>query len=132
MANALAMNRSIIALALALTASPAFADSPEYPPGLFENSPLVPSGQPHAAIPSGSSDADVPFEPPDPGASFGPPDDDAPFGPPDVVGSDDYCAGIEFRTFRSPAQVRRAHALCDHRRELPSPSDEDRPYGWMR
>jgi hypothetical protein len=40
MANALPMNRSIIALALALIASPAFADGPEYPPGLFENSPF--------------------------------------------------------------------------------------------
>jgi hypothetical protein len=69
MANALPMNRSIIALALALTASPAFADGPEYPPGLFENSPLVPSGPPHAAIPSEPSDADVPFEPPDPVAA---------------------------------------------------------------
>ena len=104
------MNRSIIALALALTASPAFPDGPEYPPGLFENSPLVPSGPTHAAIPSGPSDADVPFEPPDPDAAVGPPDDAAPFEPPDVVGSDDYCAGIEFRTFRSPAQVWRAHA----------------------
>jgi hypothetical protein len=127
MGNALPMNRSIIALALALTASPAVADSPEYPPGLFENSPLVPSGPPHEAIPSGPSDADVPFEPPDPGAFFGPPDAAAPFGPPDVVDPDDYCAGIEFRTFRSPAQVRRAHALCDHRRELPPPSAEDQP-----
>jgi hypothetical protein len=103
MANALPMNPSIIALALALTASAALADGPEYPPGLFENSPLVPSGVPHAAIPSEPSDADVPFEPPDPDAAVGPPDDAAPFEPPDVVGSDDYCAGIEFRTFRSRA-----------------------------
>ena len=132
MANALLMTRSTIALALALTASPALADGPEYPPGLFENSPLVPSGPPHAAIPSEPSDEDVPFEPPDPDAPFGPPDAAAPFGPPDVVGSDDYCDRIEFRTFRSRAQVRRAHALCDHRRELPQPSDEDLSYGWMR
>ena len=43
------MNRSIIALAAALTAGPAFADSPEYPPGLFDNSPVVPSGPPSVA-----------------------------------------------------------------------------------
>ena len=71
MANALPMNPSIIALALALTASAALADGPEYPPGLFENSPLVPSGVPHAAIPSEPSDADVPFEPPDPARPVG-------------------------------------------------------------
>jgi hypothetical protein len=45
MANALPMNRSIIALARTLTASPTVAGR-EYPPGLFENSPLVPSGPP--------------------------------------------------------------------------------------
>ena len=131
MANALPMNRSIIALALALTASPTVA-GPEYPPGLFENSPLVPSGPPHAAIPSEPSDADVPFEPPDPDAPFGPPDAAAPFGPPDAVDPQDCCAGMAFRTFRSLAEVRRAHARCDHRRELPPPSDEDQPDGWMR
>ena len=112
------MNRSIIALALALMASPAIADGPEYPPGLFENSPLVPSGPLHAAIPSEPSDADVPFEPPDP---------DAPFGPPDAVDPEDYCAGMVFRTFRSLAEVRRAHARCDMRRELAPPSVEDQP-----
>src|SRR6516225_5398103 len=116
MANALPMNRSIIALALALTASPAFADGPEYPPGLFENSPLVPSGPP----PSEPSDADVPF---------GPRDAAEPFGPPDAVDPDDYCASIAFRTFRSLAEVRRAHARCDHRRELPPPTAEDQPDG---
>ena len=138
MANALPMNRSIIALALAFAACPAFADGPEYPPGLFENSPLVPSGPPHAAIPSGPPDADVPFEPPDPDAPFGPPDPDAPFGPPDAaapfgppdaVDPDDFCASAAFRTFRSLAEVRRAHARCDHRRELPPPTAEDQPDG---
>ena len=57
MAYALPMNRSIIALALAFAACPAFADGPEYLAGLFENSPLVPSGPPHAAIPSEPSRA---------------------------------------------------------------------------
>ena len=129
MANGLPMNRSIIALALALAASPAFADGPEYPPGLFENSPLVPSGPPHAAIPSGPPDAEVPSEPSDPGAPFGPPDAVAPFGPPDAVDPDDFCASAAFRTFRSLAAVRRAHARCDYRRELPPPSAEDQPDG---
>ena len=127
MAYALPMNRSIIALALALMASPAIADGPEYPPGLFENSPLVPSGPPHAAIPSGPPDAEVPSEPSDPGAPFGPPDAVAPFGPPDAVDPEDYCAGMAFRTFRTLAEVRRAHARCDMRRELAPPSDEDQP-----
>jgi hypothetical protein len=126
------VNRSIIALAVALTATSAFADGPEYPPGLFENSPLVHSGPPHAAIPPEPPDADVPFEPPDPDAPFGPPDGVAPFGPPDAMGRDDYCADIAFRTFHSLAEVRRAHALCDHPHELPPPSVEDQPYGWMR
>jgi hypothetical protein len=128
MAKAHPMNRSIIALAWALAASPTVA-GPEYPPGLFENSPLMPSGPPHAAIPSGPPDADVPFEPPEPDAPLGPPDAAAPFGPPDAVDPEDYCAGMAFRTFRSLAEVRRAHARCDHRRELPPPSDEDQPDG---
>ena len=50
------MNRSIIALAAALTAGPAFADSPEYPPGLFEHSPVVPSG-PSNGAPAAPPDA---------------------------------------------------------------------------
>jgi hypothetical protein len=129
--RALAMNRSIILVAAAMAASLAVA-GPEYPPGLFENSPLVPSGPPHAASPSEPPDADVPFEPPDPDAPFGSPDAVAPFGPPDQMGPDDYCAGIAFRTFHSLAEVRRAHALCDHHHELPPPSVEDQPYGWMR
>jgi hypothetical protein len=107
------MNRSVIALAAAMVAGPAFADAPEYPPGLFENSPVVPSKPLHAESPSGPLDAEVPFEPPDPDAQFGSPDAVAPFGPPDDVGPDDYCAGVAFRTFRSLAEVRRAHAQCD-------------------
>jgi hypothetical protein len=98
------MNRSIIALAAALTAGPAFADSPEYPPGLFENSPVVPSGPPNQA----------PSDPPEAAGPSGPLDADVPFGSPDGGGpSDDFCAGVEFRTFRSLAEVRQAHARCD-------------------
>jgi hypothetical protein len=98
------MNRSIIALAAALTAGPAFADSPEYPPGLFEHSPVVPSGRPDA----------TPLDSPEATAPSGPRDADVPFGSPDGGGrSDDFCDGVESRTFRSLAEVRRAHARCD-------------------
>ena len=89
------MNRSIIALAAALAAGRALAAS-DYPPGLFENSPVVPSGPPDAAAPSGPLDAGVPFEPPNADSQ-----------------PDDYCAGVEFRTFHSLAEVRRAHAQCE-------------------
>ena len=105
------LNRSIIALAAALAASPAFAAQDDYPPGLFENSPVVPSGP---------RDATVPSEPPD--AAF-------PFGPPNVVGPlDNDCADLYFRTFRSLAEVRRAHARCDPHGAAPlSPPAEGPP-----
>ncbi len=90
------MNRSIIALAAALAAGPALAAQDDYPPGLFENSPVVPSGPPNAVAPS---------QPPDAGDSFGPPDAIDPL--------DDYCEGLASRTFRSLAEVKRAHAICD-------------------
>jgi hypothetical protein len=89
------MNRSIIALVAALAASPALAVQ-DYPPGLFENSPVVPSGSPDAATQS---------QPPDVADSFGPPDAVDPV--------DDYCDGLASRTFRSLAEVKRAHARCD-------------------
>ena len=87
----------VLALAAALAASPALA-AQDYPPGLFENSPVVPSGPPNATHPSGPPDAAFPFGPPQ--------DADQPL--------DDYCAGVPFRTFRSLAEVRRAHAQCDN------------------
>jgi hypothetical protein len=94
--KALPRKRSTIALAAALAASPALA-AQDYPPGLFENSPVVPSGPPDSTAPSQ------------------PPDAADPFGPPDAVDTlDDYCAGVPFRTFRSLAEVWRAHAQCDH------------------
>jgi hypothetical protein len=65
-------------LSAARKASPAPADSPEYPSGLFENSPVIPSRPPDAARQL-----------------------------------DDYCADVARRTFRSQAEVKRAHALCD-------------------
>jgi len=94
------MNRSIIALAAAMAASPALAVQ-DYPPGLFENSPVVPSGPPDATTQS---------QPPDAGE---------PLGPPDAVDPlDDYCDGLASRTFRSMAEVKRAHARCDHAHDV--------------
>jgi hypothetical protein len=85
----------IIALTLAAAAGPALAAS-EYPPGLFENSPVMPSGPRDAAGPSEQ------------------PDTYGPFGPEsDAVPPDEYCAGVEFRTFRSLEEVRQARARCD-------------------
>ena len=95
------MNRSIIALAAALAAGPALAAQDDYPPGLFENSPVVPSGPPNAVAPS---------QPPDAVDSFGPPDAVDPL--------DGYCEGLASRTFRSMAEVKRAHAKCDHARDV--------------
>ena len=92
------INCLIIALTLAAAAGPALAAS-EYPPGLFENSPVVPSGPPDAAGPSE------------------PPGTDGPIGPEsDAVPPDDYCAGVELRSFRTPEEVRQAHARCDAER----------------
>ena len=100
----------ILALVAALTASPALA-AQDYPPDLFEKSPVIPSGPPEATVPSAPPDADVPF------------------GPPlDAVDPlDDYCDGLALRTFRSLAEVKRAHARCDHlHRAAPlSPPPED-------
>ncbi len=89
----------VLALAAPLAASPALA-AQDYPPGLFENSPVVPSGPADATVPSGPPDAAFPFGP-----------------PPDAVDPlDDYCAGVPFRTFRSLAEVRRAAGLRPPRR----------------
>ena len=109
--TALPRNRSTVALAVALTASPALA-AQDYPPGLFENSPVLPSGPPDATDSS---------EPPDAGVPFGPPNAGGP--------EDDFCAGVGFRTFRSLGEVKRAHARCDPAdRVAPlSPPAEDRP-----
>jgi hypothetical protein len=99
--GALPMKHSIIALAAALAASSALAAQDDYPPGLFENSPVVPSGPPNAVAPS---------QPPDAVDSFGPPDAVDPL--------DGYCEGLASRTFRSMAEVKRAHAKCDHARDV--------------
>ena len=49
---------ALLALAAALAASPALA-AQDYPPGLFENSPVVPSGPPDATTPSQPPDAPI-------------------------------------------------------------------------
>jgi hypothetical protein len=99
-----AMKILTIAFVAALAASPALAAEDGYPPGLFEHSPVVPSG------PNGSADPQGP--PPDAGS------------PPDGNGSlDDYCASVSSRTFRSLAEVKRAHARCDPTQGSP-PSDQ--------
>ena len=101
--------RSIIVLAVVAAATPALAAQDDYPRGLFENSPVVPSGPPDATDPSGSPEADVPF------------------GPPDAQGpQDDYCAGVDFRTFRNLEEVRQAHARCDR---VPSAAPLSPPAG---
>jgi hypothetical protein len=93
MAFVTAMKSSIPAFVAVLAASAAFAAEDGYPPGLFEHSPVVPG----------------PNDPPD---SHGPPADAG--GPTEENGSlDDYCASIASRTFRSLAEVKRAHARCD-------------------
>ena len=93
------MRTPVLALAAILAAGPALADSPEYPPGLFENSPLRQHGEEPPADPS---------EAPPPEAMS--PDTIEP----DEAGPDD-CADIAARVFRSLAEVRAAHARCDRR-----------------
>ena len=88
-----------LALAAVLAAGAALADSPEYPPGLFENSPLRRHGEEPPAAPSEAQPPDA-MEP------------DA--QPPDALAPDD-CADIASRVFRSLAEVRAAHARCDGR-----------------
>ena len=105
--GARSLGRFIVALG-ALAAWPALA-AQDYPPGLFENSPVVPSG-PGAAAPSGPPDA----------ADTEPPDAIAPL--------DEYCAGIASRTFRSLEEVRRAHARCDRARGAPPLSPPEDPF----
>jgi hypothetical protein len=101
---------TLLALAAALAASPALA-AQDYPPGLFENSPVVPSGPPDATTPSQPPDAD-PFESLDA-----------------VDPLDDFCDGLASRTFRSLAEVKRAHARCDHLRRAAPLSHSDVPEG---
>ena len=109
--RALSRKRSTIALATALAASHALA-AQDYPPGLFENSPVFPSGPPDATTPSEPPDAADPFETLDA-----------------VDPLDDYCDGLASRTFRSLAEVKRAHARCDHLHRAAPLSNSDVPEG---
>jgi hypothetical protein len=92
------MKRSILVF-IALMAAPAALAEDAYPPGLFEHSPVVPG-------PNDPPELQAP--PPDVGdqpQAGGPPAGD------ELL--DDFCATIASRTFRSLAEVRRAHARCD-------------------
>ncbi len=133
---------------VALAAPPAVADQ-AYPPGLFENSPVVPSGQP-----SGEPAPGQPSGPNGPAADAGPPGYDMPpapgydappapgYGGPIVPRGYDappgpyvpppgrpeayappygYCAGIATRVFGSLEELRRAHARCDRAYYAPPP-----------
>ncbi len=125
----------LVALGATLLASASFADQ-AYPPGLFENSPVVPNGQPAGQpAPAAPSSPDGPAADSAPGPDADaappgyegapmapPPDYDAPSGPyvpfapgrPEAYAPPlDYCAGIASRTFHNIEEVRRAHARCD-------------------
>ncbi len=136
------LSAALVALSGALAAPAALAGS-DYPPGLFENSPVVgPGGQgavnpagPNPPGPAGGAEpgpagpADPYAAEPGPAYPAGsePPDaaDAAPpyaaaAGPPGPISpTDDFCDGIGMRTFGSLEDVRRAHAVCDHRRRAP-------------
>jgi hypothetical protein len=95
------MKSLLVAFIVTLAASPALAAENDYPPGLFEHSPVVPG-------PNDPSDAQG--APPDAGD---PPDGNAAL--------DDYCAHIASHTFHSLAEVKRAHAQCDSPQDNPPP-----------
>lgn len=92
------MCAATLTLAALLATGSALADSPEYPPGLFENSPLRQHGELPPTDPSDTSPPEA--EQPDALA-------------PDL--SPDDCADIALRVFRSLAEVKAAHARCDRR-----------------
>lgn len=130
------LSAAVVALSAALAGSPAFADS-DYPPGLFEHSPVVgPGGQainPPGPNPAGPADGAEPGSagPADPyaaepgpaypagseqpyAADAGTPYAAAPRPPAPIAPTDEFCDGIGMRTFASIEDVRRAHAVCDH------------------
>jgi hypothetical protein len=93
------MKSLLLAFAVTLAASPAFAAQDGYPPGLFEHSPVVPGPNDPPDSQGSPPDAGIP---PEAGAA---PDGNASL--------DDYCAHIASHTFHSLAEVKRAHAQCD-------------------
>ena len=145
------LSAALVALCGALAAPAALAGS-DYPPGLFENSPVVgPGGQapanpaapqadaePGPAGPGPAGPADPyanepgpvgpagPYDaqpgPPYPGgpappyaADAAPPYAEAERPPAPMAPTAEFCDGIGMRTFGSLEDVRRAHAVCDHR-----------------
>ncbi len=131
------LSLSVVALSVALSASTALAGS-DYPPGLFENSPVVGPGGQALANPAGPppNSESGPAGPADPyandaapaypggaeppyAADAGPPYAAAPRPPAPIAPTDEFCDGIGMRTFASIEEVRRAHAVCDHRRRGP-------------
>lgn len=145
------LSAAVVALCGALAAPAALAGS-DYPPGLFENSPVVgPGGQapanraapqadaePGPAGPGPAGPADPyanepgpvgpagPYDaqpgPPYPGgpappyaADAAPPYAEAERPPAPMAPTAEFCDGIGMRTFGSLEDVRRAHAVCDHR-----------------
>jgi hypothetical protein len=107
----------LVALVVALAGGPVLADQ-DYPPGLFENSPVVPPGQQYAVPHPGPAGPDAT---PGYGRPPGPDDPMAPVGPEAAAPPPGYCAGIANRTFGSIEEVRRAHAQCDRFRGGPPP-----------
>jgi hypothetical protein len=89
----------LLVFLVALSATrPAFAAG-DYPPGLFENSPVHGPGQPVAPPAPGSEPGDAAPAAESPGS--------------EPEGEPYDCAGIQSRVFRSLAEVRAAHARCD-------------------
>ena len=78
--SATLLSAAAVALGAALAASPANADQ-DYPAGLFENSPVVPHGQP-----TGEPAPDLPPEPDGSAVDAVPPGFEAPMGPPEFGG----------------------------------------------
>ena len=82
---------AIVALGLALAAAPALADS-DYPPGLFENSPVVGPNGAQVAPPQSGATAPSTSNPP---ATSGPPSVPGASGEATASGQPDYAAPSE-------------------------------------
>ena len=89
----------LLVLLVVLSAARTTFAADDYPPGLFENSPVHGPGQPVAPAAPGSEAGDAPPAAVSPGSEPG--------------GEAYDCAGIESRVFRSLAEVQAAHARCD-------------------
>ena len=117
MSKAKTLRLPVILITAALAISPTLA-AQDYPPGLFENSPVVKPGSADATAPGEPSEPEVPGEQPDAEAPLppdmgGPPNAMAPLPPYAAGQPGDYCASMASRVFHSLEEVRRAHARCD-------------------